>query len=111
MQSMPVLALLGILVLFFAWNVFRFMGKMRETAKNKNIVETKITELQQIKEKLNSNIAKLKTDAGLEESIREKFGLAKEGEGMIVVVEDKNMPEVPKNPDSGWFNFFKNWFR
>ena len=111
-ESKPVLALLGILILIFAWSIIGLVGKMQETAKNKKIAEDKVNELNKGKEKLSSDIAKLKTPTGLEQSIRGKFGLAKEGEGMIVVVEDKNQAETQKTADSGGFlSFFLNWFR
>ena len=112
MQSKPVLVLLGILILFFAWSVLGFWNKMEENSKNKKIIEDKVAELKQQKEKLSSDINSLNTDQGKEKVFRENFGLAKEGENMIVVVEDKNPPEVPKTaPSSGFFSFLKNWFK
>jgi len=111
-QSKLVLFLLAILALFFIWNMIGLFDKMQDTIKNRKIVEDKINELQKDKEKLSSDIASLNTDKGIEESIRDKFGLAKEGEGMIVVVEDKNSLEVKKNEeDKGFFSFLKNLFK
>lgn len=111
MQSWPVLAFLSISVLIFAWSVINFMGKMQVTKESKKIAENKVAELEKGKEKLSSDIDKLKTDSGIEENIREKFGLAKEGEGLIVVVEDKNKMEE-ENEESGWFfSFLKNLFK
>ena len=103
MQSKPFLIFLGVIILAFIYSMFGFIGKMEETSKNREIVEDKVLELEKSREKLDSDITKLKTEKGIEENIREKFGLAKEGENMILVVEDKNLPEVPKNTDSGGF--------
>ncbi len=111
-QSKMFLMFLGILILIFVFSVFSFMGKMEETSKNKKIVEDKIAELEKSKEKLNEDINKLKTDEGVEENIREKFGLAKEGENMIMIIDDKNQAETPKKDTS--FNLFttiESWFR
>jgi cell division protein FtsB len=111
-QSKPVLALMGLLILLFAWNIIGFVVKMRETAKNKNIAENKIIELGEMKSKLSSDIEKLKTEKGIEENIREKFGLAKDGEQLIVVVEDKNqLIANPKDGGDGLFSWFKNLFK
>jgi cell division protein FtsB len=110
-QSKPVLVILGIFVLIFAWGVIGFMKKMQTTIENKNIAEEKFLELQKEKDKLSTDILKLKTDSGVEESIREKFGLAKEGEGVIVVVEDENSTKVPEKKTNGFFSFFMNWFK
>ncbi|KKP86964.1 MAG: hypothetical protein UR90_C0016G0001 [Parcubacteria group bacterium GW2011_GWC1_35_8] len=112
MQSKPVLVFLGILVFIFAWGVVGFMGKMQSTIENRKIAEEKVLELQKEKDKLSTGISKLKTDSGVEESIREKFGLAKDGEGVIIVVEDKNSAKVPAEANTGgFFSFFTNWFK
>jgi len=111
-QSKPVLILLGVLILFFVWNILGFWNKMEETGKNKKMVEDKVAALKQQKEKLSSDINSLKTDQGKEKLFRENFGLAKEGENMIVVVEDKNPPATPKTASSsGFFSFFRNLFK
>ena len=111
-QSWPVLILLFILLVIFAWNVFDFWQKMQDTSKNRKIAEDKITQLKKQKEELSINIAKLNTDRGVEEVIRDKFGLVKEGEKMIVIVEDKNK-EVVEMPSkfSRFISFFKDLFK
>ncbi|MEK7080841.1 MAG: septum formation initiator family protein [Patescibacteria group bacterium] len=112
MQSRPVLILLGILILIFVWNILGFWSKMEETSKNKKIVEDKVVALKQQKENYSSEINSLKTDQGKEKVFRENLGLAKEGEEMIVVVEDKNPPVAPKTaPSSGFLSFFRNLFK
>ena len=111
MQSKPALVFLGIVVLFFAWSVFGLVGKMRETVENKKRAEEKIIELQKSKEKLSADISKLETEEGVEASIREKFGWVKEGEGVIVVVEDENADKIEKEKSGGFFNWLRNLFR
>ncbi|TSC77552.1 MAG: Uncharacterized protein G01um101424_346 [Parcubacteria group bacterium Gr01-1014_24] len=111
MHSKPILVFLGIGVLVFAWGVIGFMGKMEITRENRKITENKVAELEKEKEKLSSDIAKLKTESGVEESIREKFGLAKEGEGLIVVVEDKSKKEAEESQSGGFLSFLKNLFK
>ncbi len=112
MQSKLFLILLGIVILSFFFSMFGFMGKMEETSKNRKIIESKITELEKSKKELSSEIDKLKTEKGIEESIREKFGLAKEGENMIMITDDKSSEEIKKETDSPWFfSFFENFFK
>ncbi|MFA6300774.1 MAG: septum formation initiator family protein [Candidatus Paceibacterota bacterium] len=112
MQSKPILIFLGILILVFAYSVLGFWNKMQETSRNKRIVEDKIAELKQQKEKLSSDIDSLNTEEGKEKFFRENFGLVKEGEDMIVVVEDKNSPkDGEKKTSGGFFSFFTNLFR
>ena len=112
MQSKPVLILLGVVILVFAWSVLGFWNQMRETSRNKQIVENKVIELKEQKEKLVSDIESLKTEEGKEKFFRENYGLAKEGENVIVVVEDKTPPAPAKTSFSdGFFSFFKNIFK
>lgn len=111
-ESKPVLIILGILILIFAWSVLKFWNKMEETGNNKKIVEDKVTALRDKKEKLELDIESLNTEEGKEAFFRENYGLAKEGEQMIVVVEDQKPAEAPKkSPLSGFFSFFANLFK
>jgi len=112
MHSKPVLVILGIIIIVFAWNITGFIGKMKETARNKKIAENNMRELEQTRIKLSADIANLQTEKGVEENIREKFGLAKEGESMIVIVEEKNpSAETTEKKQSGFFSFIKNLFK
>ena len=112
LSSRPVLAFLGVIVLVFTWSVYGFWGKMRETTKNAKIAENKVAGLEKQKAELSADIAKLKTDAGVEDSIRDKFGLAREGEGVIVIVDDRSKLEDTQQANtSGFWSFFINWFK
>jgi len=112
MRTKPALVFLAIVVVVFAWSAIGLVEKAMETAKNKNIAANKVADLQQQKEKLASDIGKLNTDRGIEESIREKFGWAKEGEKMIMVMDDKNPPAIDENAGKkDFFSFFKNLFK
>lgn len=111
-ESWPALIVFGILLFIFTWNVFSFLGKMVETGRNKKIVENKVAELERSRVELESNIASISTDKGVEERIREKYGLGKEGEGMVQIVEDKKAKEADLEANSGgFFSFFTKWFK
>ena len=112
MESKPMLIFLGIVILVFAYSVFGLVGRVQETQKNKNIAVDKINQLQQERDKLTSDIQKLNTDEGKEEAIREKFGMAKDGEGLVVVTDDKNAPlPTTENKPNSFSSFFKNLFK
>ncbi|MFA6257842.1 MAG: septum formation initiator family protein [Candidatus Paceibacterota bacterium] len=110
-QSKPFLIFFGIVILFFSWNVFTFWNKMQETVKNKKIVEDKVALLKQQKENISSEINSLNTVEGKEKFFRENLGLAKEGEDMTIIVEEKKLPEVSKPASSGFWSFFINLFK
>jgi cell division protein FtsB len=109
--SRPVIILLFLLVLIFAYGVAGFWRRMQVTTENRVLAERKIADLEQEKKRLVSDIEKLKTDDGVEDSIRSKFGLAKAGEGMIVVVDQKDVVSNEEKEPSGVWSFIKNLFR
>lgn len=112
LQSRFVLFLLGFLIVVFSWSMVELAGKMQDTIKNRRIAENKALELQIEKENLLLDIANLNTSKGIEESIRDRFGLAKEGEEMIIIVEDKNLNENVENSEKkSFFPFLKNLFK
>lgn len=110
-ESKPVLILLGILILIFAYSVLGFWNKMLESRRSKKIVEDKVISLEQRKDRITKEIESLKTDEGKEKVFRENLGLAKEGEGLVVIVDDKNSPIDQEDTSSGFFSFFINLFK
>lgn len=111
MQSRIVLILLFALLIFFIWNMRDFVARVRAAWENRRIAEERLKDLEDKKAALSADLAKLGTESGVEESIRLKFGLAKEGEGVIVVVPDEKKTEAEPLQKSGFFSFFLNWFK
>ena len=111
LSTKPFLLLLAIIILFFAYNTVAFIGKMNDTVRNRKIVEERVRELELTKEKLDSDINKLNTEKGVEESIREKFGLAHENEQMILIVDDNTKSSAVEVEEGGFWNLVKGWFK
>ena len=110
LETWPVLILLLALVVFFAFGILNFVGKMGETAKSKKIAEDAFIELEERKAGLEEDIETLETPLGKERVFREDFGLAKEGEGVIVVI-DEIKEEVEEEEKKGFWRFFQNIFK
>ena len=94
MYSKGVLLVLSIVVVFLGnatWNVYQ---KYSEARGNNEIAVNELWKLQQRESDLSSDIERLKNERGIEEELRKRFGVAKEGEEVIVIVEptdgDKN---------------------
>jgi len=112
LQSKPVLGVLMMVFFISAWSLLGFWGKMSDTNKNKQLAQEKLQDLQQSKSKLESDISKLETERGVEEVLRENFGLAREGEGLIVVVEDTRSSEDEEDENGGRIrSFFRGLFK
>ncbi|MEK7569347.1 MAG: septum formation initiator family protein [Patescibacteria group bacterium] len=110
LESKPVLTLLAVLFLLLAWSVYGLFGKMEGTRKNRGISENKVKELELKKENLSADIGNLNTEEGVERNIREKYGLAKPGEGVIIIVDDQK-PESDGKNRGGFWNWLKNLFK
>lgn len=79
-----------------AWNA-------RQTALNTEAnlaaVSSELTDLQVREEALTTELDRLDTERGMEEEIRRKFELGKEGEELVIIVEDKNKTEPEPQPE------------
>ena len=85
---------------------------MRETGRNRQMAQERVMALREQKDKLSADIDYLETDEGKEKFFRENFGVAKEGEGVIIVVEEKKQPVPPKSSSfSSFFSFLRNLFK
>ena len=111
LESKPFLILLGILIVFSLWSLFGFWQKLAETVKKREMASEKVSALKENKVKLEADISKLQSDRGIEQVLRENYGLSKEGEGVIVVVEDQNKNLESKNQKGGFWSFWQNWFQ
>ena len=111
-ESRPVLMLLVIVILVFAWSVIRFWSKMEDTERNRRIAEERVMALRDKKDKLTQDISDLNTDEGKEKFFRENYGLAKEGEEVIVVVEDQKEEKAPERLTlTSLIDFLKGLFK
>ncbi len=87
--------------------------KKSEIAKiNRQQSDTRLAALQAKSQNLNAELAKLKTDRGIEEELRDKFQITKEGEEDWVVV-DSNKPAMPTSSarqDEDYWQEIKKFF-
>ncbi len=111
LHSKIVLVIFGVAVLFFAYSVLKFSVKAIETSRNKANAEVKMAELQAQKDRLTKDIDMLKTEGGVEATIREKYGFAKEGEGLIVVVDEQDKKTQDTQEKGSFWNKFRDWFK
>ena len=98
--ALLLLLMLAFLVLRATWSAYQ-----KETASVAALKETE-NEWQRLNErnlKLTGSIKRLQTPRGLEEEIREKFSVAREGEKMAVVVGGDNQSEEKKSADKSFF--------
>jgi cell division protein FtsB len=109
-HTWPILLILFLFLVFFIYGVVTLFGKMMETSKNKKIAEEKLENLERRKEKLLVDIEELSNDKGKERIFRENYGFAREGEGVVVIVDEKlNDTEEIEPKNKGFFNKIKSF--
>ncbi len=90
LYSRPSLIILFILVLFAGRGVFHMYEKYAQAAVDKRGVESQVALLSAREDFLVSEVERLKTPTGIEQEIRQKFNVKKEGEQVAVIVEPKD---------------------
>ena len=99
--SWPVVMLLVVVAFFFMTNTWDVYKKYSESRKNiAGLAESNQRALER-QEELKKQIGYLQSERGLEEEIRQKFNVAKEGEQVIVIVDPKIEEEVDMQIEEG----------
>jgi len=103
-----IVAVLLLLILAIAlrgvWGVYQ---KSLESHELKTEAQGKLGDLRTREQELRTDISSLKSDRGVEAELRERYDLAKEGEGVVVIVDP---PEPPPEPTPTPFQRFKSMF-
>lgn len=101
LYSKPILAILVIIVIWFSFAVWSMYKKESDT-RLKRIEQKEILEELKTREwSLSEEIERLSTEYGIEQEVRSKFEVGKEGEEMIIVVDnfeekDLNIKDIKK---------------
>ncbi len=94
------LLILTFILLRASLNVY---WKRAESIDNLAKVNEQASALHSRQAELSENISKLQTQSGVETEIRKKFSVVKDGEQMVVLVDDRNKPAPPPPPQPGFF--------
>lgn len=107
--SKPVILLLLVILFFIAhgtWNVFK---RSHQSDQKLVLAEESLAKFEEKRDTITQEIERLETNVGIEEEIRSKFDLAREGEKSIVIV-DEEVVEVPE-PEKGKFETLWGHFK
>jgi cell division protein FtsB len=102
------IAALVLLVVFAAAAVWNVYEKERESRALRLQVEGQLEDLRAREAKLNVDIAKLETDRGLEEALRDQYEVAKAGERLLIIVEPATA--APARATSSVLQWFRDTF-
>ena len=105
------LILLFILVVVAISGVWKVYRKERESMSLRKEAEIQLADLSKRRAQLETDIERLKTPRGMEESLREQYRLAKTGEHLIIIVDPPTpAPIEPTSSITEWFQNSLLWF-
>ena len=89
------------------WNIYT---KARDTQTNLDTITSSYEEMYQREQELAASVEAFDTSFGIETEIRDKYGLVKEGEEVVVIVEDESLQDVEQEQEKGWWEKLKGLF-
>jgi len=100
-------------IVLFAYNMFGLIQKNREVSKKKALQMETVDALRKREGELTNNINKLSTEEGIEESIRDKYQVAKVGESVVIIVDEQSQSInlAPVTKEEGFWAFVKKVFK
>ena len=104
--------LIALLVVFVVlakgtWNIYM---KEREAELSRVDTDNQVASLTSRQAFLENEVAKLKTENGIEREIREKYDVAKPGEQVFVIVKSTTTSETTDMPQQSFSQRFGSWF-
>ena len=105
-----------VLIIFGALFTYSAVGaynKSRLAREKMQEAEAEYVKLTDQKQKLSTELANANTDYGVEKALREKFNVVKEGERIIMLVDEEQVASSAEvvGENKGFFNFFVEIFR
>ncbi|MFZ2522639.1 MAG: hypothetical protein WAX44_03120 [Minisyncoccia bacterium] len=105
------LGVLAVLTLFMIHSTWEVNKKKVSSQEMRKLAEERVNDLNRRKNDLNNKIDQLGTVSGIEEEIRSKFSVAKDGEKMVVVVEQNKKTATSTNKETSFWRKFVQFLR
>ena len=97
LYSKLTIAVILFFVVMLIPGVYSIYVKLGESEKDRTAAERDLADLEEREQMLTQKVEQGKTERGLEEQIREKFNVAKEGESVIVLVDQPVVASTTQN--------------
>ncbi|MHB1330423.1 MAG: FtsB family cell division protein [Minisyncoccota bacterium] len=106
MYSTPVIIGLLVVTIFLVKGAYSLLLTERRSAEKAEILALKVSSLALREEFLKSEIARLNTEAGIEEEIKSKYNVARPGELVALIVDDTERASTTEEEASWWKRFW-----
>lgn len=106
----PVIAVLFIVVVLLGRSVYARYMVERDMLQRRHVVEQEQIELRQRKEAMQEKVEYLEGDRGIEEEVRKRFDVAKEGEQVVILLGEDKEEEVEATEEVAskkWYQFWR----
>lgn len=107
LYSLPVLLMFSVVAFFLAKGAVRVVGTQRAMAEHSRTLTEQAVALAARAETLEKSIARLQTEAGVKDEIKEKFSVTQEGEYIAVIID--NQEEGSDSLRSAWPWYKRLW--
>lgn len=101
--SIPSLAVLAILTFFLLKGLAGVVSKERESAERAKVLAERAAALSVRQRELSEGVARLGTEEGIRNEIRERFSVTQEGEYVAVIVDDRNASTSADMATKPWY--------
>ncbi len=118
--SKPVVAFLMLVTIVLSFSVYHRYTVAEEMKQKLNVRENELHELEQRAEVLESKVQYLRDERGIEEELRNRFDVVKDGEQVIILVDEPQSAEekrgivpldgeIPHAESDSFLGQFKFW--
>ena len=104
--SLPSLVILSIIAFFLVKGTVRVMNKEWTSSERSRNLEKKAATLVLREQELKENIARLETEEGIKDEIKERFNVTQESEYVAVIVDEKGVSSSTLNSTLPWYKRF-----
>ena len=103
------LIMAAVLLLFSNW---RILTKAMDSIKYRKLAEANLASLEERRLELQNKVDSLETESGVDRQIRERFPVAKEGEEVIMIIDNNasNQQEEEISDNINFWQKLKNWW-
>lgn len=106
--TLVILAILLLVVVRGVWGVY---NDAKITEENEFIAQQELQELEERKQRIGAEIEELNSASGVEKEIRNKFSVVKEGEEMIMILDEKNPNHGSDLEKDSFWSKIVNWLK
>jgi flagellar motor protein MotB len=98
--------------IFLLLGLFGFLQKLNASNKNKKQEQSKLDFYQSERQKIEDRLVEIDSEEGKDRNVRENYNLAKDGEGLVVIIEEEDLGQENSSTEKkSFFDFFRKIFK